>query len=173
MKTLLAFSVLTTCLVFLSFKIPSIKSIKKHQNNIECDSIPLLNKQIIDFVKTKIKKKVGRGECWDLAYEALELTKATWDGKYKYGNEMTVEHDCIFPGDIIQFENIVLKYTMDGREYKEKMSHHTAIIYEVKGKGDFILAHQNTSFTGRKVGLSPLDLKNVIKGKFKIYQPVK
>ena len=171
MKTLFLFPILITNWILLSSTTP-IKQIEK-SNISECDSTPLINKQILDFVKSKIKKKVGRGECWDLASEALKLVDAKWDGKYKYGKEVFVERDCIFSGDIIQFENVVLKYTIDGREYKEKMAHHTAIIYEVKGKGDFILAHQNTSFTGKKLGLSPLDIKNVTKGKFTIYRPVK
>lgn len=155
----------------MSSTTPSIRPIKK--TILECDSTPVLNKQIIEFVKTKIKKKVGRGECWDLAAEALQLVSAKWDGKYKYGKEVFVEKDCIYPGDIIQFEGVIIKYTIDGIEYKEKMAHHTAIIYEVKGKGDFILAHQNTAFTGRKVGLSPLQVVNISKGKYKVYRPVK
>ena len=52
------------------------------------------------------------------------------------------------------------------------MAHHTAIIYEVKGKEEFILADQNTGRSGRKVGLSPIEFKNITKGKFKIFRPV-
>src|SRR5688572_15897370 len=32
-----------------------------------CDTVPELNQKVIDFVKTKLNKKVGEGECWDLA----------------------------------------------------------------------------------------------------------
>ena len=43
------------------------------------------------------------------------------------------------------------------------MSHHTAIIYDVMDSTNFTLAHQNTSDSGRKVGLSPLDLNTIVK----------
>ena len=56
--------------------------------------------------------------------------------------------------------------------YQESMEHHTAIIYQVNGTGDYTLAHQNTAFTGQKVGTSHLNLKDVITGTFQIYRPV-
>ena len=48
-----------------------------------------------------------------------------------------------------------------------------AIIYEVKGNGEYVLAHQNTAYTGRKVGTSPLNLMNVTGGKITIFRPEK
>ncbi|MBD80145.1 MAG: hypothetical protein CL840_14625 [Crocinitomicaceae bacterium] len=137
-----------------------------------CDKVPKLNQKIIEFVDSKIKKKVGRGECWDLAFEALSSTDAKWDGQYKFGKEVFYRSECIFPGDIIQFERVKIKYEKDGITYNGEMAHHTAIIYEVKEIGVYTLAHQNTAFSGRKVGLSELDVKNISKGKFKIYRPV-
>ena len=53
------------------------------------------------------------------------------------------------------------------------MDHHTAIVYEVKDIGKYIIAHQNTSDFGRRVGLSELDLANIQKGRFTIYRPYK
>ena len=64
-----------------------------------CDSVPELNKKIIAFVKTKLNKKVGRGECWDLAAEALNSTQAKWDGNYVFGKEVNYKKDCVYPGD--------------------------------------------------------------------------
>lgn len=134
------------------------------------DSIPELNKKIKDFATSKLKKRVGTGECWDLAAEALLSVNAKWDMKYKFGREINYKAEQIFPGDIIQFENVILNYEMNGRKYTEKMAHHTAIIYEVKNNTNYTLAHQNTGYTGKKVGLSPLDLATLTKGKFKIYR---
>src|SRR5664279_3849155 len=76
---------------------------------ISCDTIPVLNKSIITFVKTKIGKKVGKGEFWDVAAEALNFAGAKWDGQYKFGKEVNYKKDCVFPGDIMQFEGITLK----------------------------------------------------------------
>ena len=145
-------------------------SFKNIQTN---DSIPALNKQIVEFVKTKIKKKVGTGECWDLAAEALQLVNAKWDMKYKFGKEIDYKKELIYPGDIIQFENVILNYEKDGKKYTEKMSHHTAIIYEVINKTNYNIAHQNNGYSGKKVGVSPLDIATLTKGKFKIYRAEK
>jgi hypothetical protein len=135
------------------------------------DSIPELNKQILKYVKTTIGKKVDRGECWDLANEALILVKAEWDLKYKYGNLVNPKKDIIYPGDLIQFEGVKVKYKQGNTTYTENMDHHTAIIYRIISKGVYELAHQNTGFSGRKVGLSTLDINTIINGKMSIYQP--
>ena len=136
-----------------------------------CDSIPKLNKEIIAYVNTKINKKVGNGQCWTLAAEALNLVNAKWDGKYIFGKEVFYNKECIYPGDIIQFEGVTVKYKENNSYITEKMQHHTAIIYEVKGEGDFILANQNTG-NSKKVVLTPLEIKNITRGKYKIYRPV-
>ncbi len=142
-------------------------------DRIDCDSIPALNQKIIFYVKTTIGKKVGHGECWDLAEQALDINQASWDHKYRYGIQVDPEKECLYPGDIIQFEGVVIKYRKGSRVYKETMEHHTAIIYELKADKVIVLIHQNTAFSGRKVGLSDLDMKTIVKGKIKIYRPVK
>ncbi|MBL7922416.1 MAG: hypothetical protein JNJ40_19020 [Bacteroidia bacterium] len=139
---------------------------------ITCDSIPVLNKQIIAFVNTNIGKTVGKGECWDVAAEALNKVNARWDGNYKFGKEVNYKKDCVFPGDIMQFENVVLKYSVGSKQFIEKMTHHTAIIYDVKGKEELVMADQNTGRSGKKVGLSPLNFKDMTKGSFKIFRPM-
>ncbi len=139
---------------------------------IPCDSIPLLNKKIINLVMQQIGKTVGRGECWDLAALVLNQSGAEWDKKFVYGRKVDPEKECVYPGDIIQFEGIKIKYTRERTVYTETMAHHTAVIYTVKSKGIFVIAHQNTGFSGRKVGLSELDLGTIIKGIYHIYRPV-
>lgn len=138
----------------------------------QCDSIPPLNKEILTFVKSKMKKKVGTGECWDLAKFALDEVGAKWDGELVYGRKLK-EGECIYPGDIIQFEKIKVKYKEGGDTFTETMSHHTAIIYEVKSQDEVTLAHQNTGYTGKKVGTSSLRFSTVISGDYYIYRPEK
>lgn len=141
------------------------------------DALPEMNKKIIEFVTKNIGKKVDRGECWDLANQALILVDAKWDHEYKYGKRLDPKKDEILPGDIMQFEKVKVKYVVvNGDETTttiEDMGHHTAVIYRVIEPGVFELAHQNTSFSGRKVGLSKLELKNITKGKYFIYRPTK
>jgi len=137
------------------------------------DNIPTLNKQIVEYVKTTIGKKVDRGECWDLANQALTRNNAEWDLEYKYGKLLNPKNDTIYPGDVIQFEGVKVKYKKGNTTYTESMEHHTAIVYRVIGKGVYELAHQNTGFSGRKVGLSTIDVSTITKGKMKIYRPIK
>jgi hypothetical protein len=169
MKLFVLFFVFVSSLSFYGFKETGLPSTKKI---IACDSVPALNKNIVDFVKTKIGKKVGKVECWDLAAEALNSVGAKWDGNYGFGKEVNYKKDCVYPGDIIQFEGVAIKYEIDKKKFIEKMAHHTAIIYEVKGKEEFVNADQNTGRSGRKVGIGPFDIKTITKGKFKIFRPI-
>lgn len=163
-------------LIFIGFTLESFKHVElpgKINSLHMQDSIPEMNKQIIAFVKTKIKTKVGTGECWDLAAEALKSVNASWNMPYNFGREINYKIEPVFPGDIIQFEGVQLNYIIDNKKYTEKMSHHTAIIFEVKNNSNFILAHQNNGYSGKKVGLSPLELNTLTRGKIKIFRPKK
>jgi hypothetical protein len=148
----------------------SLLAFRPHRS---CGETPELNKKIIDFVKTHMGKKVATGECWDVAAGALNSVGATWDGNYKFGKEVDYKKTCIYPGDIVQFEGAELKYQKGDTYYFEILTHHTAIIYEVKEKGDFVIADQNTKFSGKKVTTHPFVVKDLIKGKFTIYRPQK
>jgi len=136
-----------------------------------CDSIPALNQSIISFVNDHLNKKVGRGECWDLAAVPLNNLRAKWDGNLSFGTKVDYKSECVYPGDIIQFERVIVEYKYDGGFSRDEMPHHTAIIYEVKSTGDFIIAHQNYN-NKRKVILTPLTMANIKKGKAVIYRPV-
>jgi hypothetical protein len=137
---------------------------------------PPLNQKIIGYLETVIGKTVDRGECWDLANQALSISGAYFDRSsqksiYIFGKEVDPRREKIYPGDIIQFRNVKLQYEMDDAIYTETMAHHTAIIYKVYSDGHYQLAHQNTAFSGRKVGLSDLRLADVKTGKMKFYRP--
>jgi hypothetical protein len=173
MKFYVIISALIVGCFFLSFNNPESQTDQRRIIISDCDSIPELNKQIIDFVKMNIKKKVGKGECWDLAAEALNSIGAKWNGQYVFCTEVLYKTECVYPGDIIQFKDVRVQYEVNGKVYIEKMEQHTAVIYEVKNKGNYILAHQNTPFSGKKVGLSPINLKDINKGKITIYRPEK
>ena len=70
---------------------------------VQNDSLPFLNKEIIEFTTSKIGKKVGSGECWDLAAEALDYAGAKWKRSYVYGRKVDLSEEKVLPGDIIQF----------------------------------------------------------------------
>ncbi len=140
--------------------------------------IPELNQKVIKYVDSVMGKKVDRGECWDLAAGALAYADAYFDRTSKkaaliYGRRVNPDKDEIFPGDLIQFENVKMEWTEGNATYTETMSQHTAIVYKVNAKMDYEIAHQNTSAWGKKVQTSNLNLNRMKKGKVMIYRPVK
>ncbi len=140
--------------------------------------IPDLNEKIIEYVDTVVGKKVAYGECWDLAAAALDhagayLDRGSQKSIYIFGKPLKYKKDQIFPGDIMQLENVKLEYTVGNSIHTETMLHHTAIIYKVMDSGHFQLAHQNTSFSGRKVGISEFNMEHMKSGKIIFYRPYK
>jgi len=135
---------------------------------------PAVNLQIVEYVKSTIGTQVNRGECWDLAYEALVQHECMWDWEYEYGEVFDPEKETVFPGDLIQFENVVVKYKKENMIVTETMGHHTAIVYRIidQDKKIFELAHQNTEFSGKKVGLSEFNMSQVTDGEILFYHPV-
>lgn len=123
-------------------------------------------KKILAFCDANKGKKVGKGECWDLAKEALNSAEATWTPPYAFGKELK-KKDAILPGDIIQFEKVTIEYP-DGA-WKD-LPHHTAIVYKVMDGQKFIMAEQNANGK-RFVIFSEIDLSYVKKGKFTVYRP--
>ena len=138
----------------------------------DCDDVPELNQEIVDLADAELKKKVGTGECWDLAQYVLDATGAQWDKFEVYGKQINHNKDCIYPGDIIQFEKVKLEWEEDGVTYTETMTHHTAIVYEVSDENTLILIHQNTGQHGRKVGLTEFRMDAITKGEILVYRPV-
>ena len=134
--------------------------------------LPPLNGKVIEFVDAHMKKKVGRGECWDLAAEALQYAGASWDGKYKFGRRIDPAKEKVLPGDVVQFENVHAVDRTGNVQREERMTKHTAIIHHVHDDGIYTLAHQNTDLTGRKVGTSRFLMRSVVRGKVIIYRPV-
>lgn len=138
--------------------------------------MPNLNARIIEYVNTVIGKQVARGECWDLAAASLDYAGAYLDRSsqksiYVFGKVINPKKDKIFPGDIVQIENVKIEYSKGNMIYTENMIHHTAIIYEVLDVDIYNIAHQNTSFSGKKVGISELNLRNIKKGELTFYRP--
>lgn len=138
-----------------------------------------INSKVIDYVNQNMGKKVGRGECWDLAAEALAYSNAYFDRRSVktamiYGRELDPSKDKILPGDMIQFKKVKMKWQEGNTIYQAElgMPDHTAIVYKVNGTGDYEIAHQNTGEWGRKVGVNNFKLDRVTGGKLKFYRPV-
>ena len=153
-KNLPSLLVICTILLLCAFVIPQ-------------DNLPLTNKKIIEFCDMKLKKKVGNGECWDLANYALQYANAKWSPPYEFGKKVNYKTEQILSGDIIQFEKVKIEL---GNGSTEKMPHHTAIVYQVLGKNKYLIAHQNLSGV-KKVNKTELDLNFLTKGSVAFFRP--
>lgn len=152
--------------LFILFLFPLAAQAQK-----DCGSTPALNQEIVDLANSKLNKKVGTGECWDLAQMVLDETNADWDGYEGFGKLIDHENECLYAGDIIQFKNVKIEWEEGKYTYEEIMKHHTALIHEVKDDGTIVLIHQNTGQHGRKVGTSIFRINNMKKGKIMVYRP--
>ncbi len=138
------------------------------QNGIE------LNDKVIKFVDTVLGTSVGRGECWDLAQEALVSNLADWTRPTAFGLLLNPETSEIKAGDIIQFRSLTVSEQLPAgvtRLTTLGAPEHTAVIYEVLGKKRYILAHQNFG-NMRTVMKSAINLAHITGGKYWIYRPV-
>lgn len=170
-RVLIVIAVCTLSFLSASFTVPT--PLSPGYGNPNCDQVPELNQKMLAFVKASLNKKIGRGECWDLAAQGLNSIGASWDKSYGFGKEVDPGKDCIYPGDIVQFEGVKIQYQKGNTIYWEEMDHHTAVVFKVNARENYVLAEQNTSTLGKKVGLSNLELKNVLKGTYKVFRPVK
>lgn len=132
-----------------------------------------LNDKIIGFVTRAMGSTVGRGECWDLAQQALDTNLADWTRPTAFGRTLNPESDVIKAGDIIQFRNLKITERLPGgiiRNESLGAPDHTAVIYRVLGNKRYTLAHQNVRGK-RSVITSDINLTNATGGTYWIYRP--
>ena len=140
--------------------------------------LPPLNAKVIEYVNSVKGKRVDRGECWDLAFRALEYSESYFDRSSKkninvYGRLIDPKKEEVLSGDLMQFEGVKLQWKIRYTTFNAEMKHHTAIIHSVNGPGDYQIAHQNTQEWGKRVDINQFKMDRVIKGKIFIYRPIK
>ena len=139
-----------------------------------------INQSIVDFAKAQMGNRVGAGECWDFAEEALTQAGAknsndvmgaknvVPNADYKWGTRVQLFQ--LKPGDIIQFKGYT--YTFPGGTPGTR-PHHTAIVASVGKDGVVEVYEQNIS--GQYVETNTLYFKSTkevkITGQFWFYHP--
>lgn len=134
--------------------------------SFQIQELPITNKNIVEFCKQHLKKRVGSGQCWDLAEAALNFANADWSAPYNFGDEIERKKTPLLAGDIIQFEKVQLE--SEGNFVAFPL--HTAIVYKVLDKDRIIIVHQN--FNGvKKLGTFELNLQDLTKGTIQFFRP--
>lgn len=107
-----------------------------------CNSnVPLArmdSKNPIEFIDEHLGEKIGRGVCFDLVREIMELKNPHWYKKEWCNKSEMKKHISEFPqsGDIIWMKYVQMK---DG----SKTKNHIAIVYSVNSNGTITIAEQN------------------------------
>ncbi len=150
------------------------------------EGVEYLNEQVLAFAHEKMGKKIGRGECWDLAAQPLKALDATWNNKFVFGKKVAAGDSkglklepgmSLIPGDIIHFLKVKSSWTKsypDGRKAWGSetigMPDHVAILKKFDGKTTLTLLHQNVS--GKRYMVeTTTDIANIKSGSFIIYRP--
>ena len=119
--------------------------------------------KIIEFAMKNLKKKVDRGECWDLANAALNSNNADWTSPFGFGTKINMEDAK--RADIIQMTNIQMKFPNGSMNFPQ----HTAIILKKSGR-QITLIHQNFNNI-RYVDTLTINLDYIKKGKVEVFRP--
>ena len=127
-------------------------------------TLPVAGK-IMEFCKSNMGKKIDRGECWDLAYGALNSAKADWSAPFNFGDKIDYKKEVLKSADILQFTNV--KFIFPNRSMS--FPKHTAIVS--KANGDKILVYHQNFNNKRFVDTLTIDLANIKNGKIDAYRP--
>jgi hypothetical protein len=127
--------------------------------------IPLLNRRVLQFALSQMGRKVGNGECWTLADQALRRSGARGANNFNFGRQIPLAQ--IQPGDILQFKSA--RFDFGNSFYFFGTPDHTVVVLGVEGTKVSIL-HQN--FGKKIVTKLNVDFKNMTKGKVWAWRPV-
>ena len=126
-----------------------------------------IQREVVNFAADNIGRKIGRGECWDLADQALRAAGAEPPKGYTFGDRIPLNE--IQPGDILQFTSA--RFDEPGYWTIMGTPNHTAVVHAVGDTRAFIL-QQN--FDGKRyVTTYDLNLNNQTSGQIEAFRPVR
>lgn len=127
--------------------------------------------KVYDWARQQRNKRIGTGQCWDLADRALRhagarsSTTTGQDDNYDWGTPVNPVQ-AVIPGDILQFRNYMVKTTVTTK-YPDQSTestfeiigrpHHTAVVAANNGPKGLEILEQNL-FKGTPVQRNVLHL---------------
>ena len=132
-----------------------------------------VGEQVAAFAEASLNKKIGRGECWDLAQVALNKAGARWDGNYDFGTLVDRRTVPIQRGDIVQFDKVLIERRTERSMEQVTLGPHTAIVIAVLEEGRYVIVHQNFGRLGRRVSQCELIMADVKEGTISFFRPVR
>ena len=132
---------------------------------------PDLNVRVANYAVEHLGQKVGNGECWTLAKEALVSAGAQPPRLYEFGRELA-SNEPRLPGAILQFSQCQCVDVKPGRRSTCTLGspNHTAIVYSI-ANGLVTILQQNVN-GDKRVQTQTLNFSNMTSGTVKVYCPV-
>lgn len=141
------------------------------------------NEKIVNFVESKVGKKVGNGICHDLVAKALKKYSEIDEYKYFYKGMYgtMIDSSEVIPGDIMVFHKCKFEITYKDIRNNDttiisKIPRHVGIVMSVDGNNEFTIADQNSSGTKTKdtyvVIKQGYGSNNLIAGKVLFFRPL-
>jgi hypothetical protein len=126
-----------------------------------------LNQAVLKFAAAQVGKKVGNGECWTLAAEALKAAGAKHARGYTYGHKLAAG-DPVKPGDIMQFTSARFAGKSGRRTWSMSLGfpNHTAVVKAVLGPGRYQILQQNPG----PVSVATIDFKDLKSGTYEVWR---
>ena len=143
--------------------------------------MPDIGEELVQYAVTRLGKKVGQGECWDLPFHGLQAINAKTPhdlGKNLYVWGEPISLSDARRGDILQFEGVVIRRTWrteKGTEWKEWSfrDKHSAIVESVNG----VFFHLLNQHIGGKKTVTRLEIplgdEFITRGTIRAYRPIK
>lgn len=147
-----------------------------------------VNKVIAAWAANKVGHRVGDGECWTFAENALKSANAKTsndimgadgvnsDADYVWGTEVSLSN--LMVGDIVQFNYYTVHVDAADGSWQEETRgepRHTAIVASIGANGKVVVYEQNVP-EGKAVKKSTLYFKNTdsvtVSGKWWFYRPI-
>lgn len=121
--------------------------------------------KIVAYSKQQMGKKVGHGECWDLAQAALDAAGASWKAPFDFGDKIDYKKTDLQPADIMQFSNVSFSFPHGTMSFPQ----HTAIVY--KANKHMVTVFQQNFNKKRYVDTLTINLDQMKKGRLEVYRP--
>ena len=129
---------------------------------------PALNLKVLAYAETQLGNRVGNGECWTLAAQALISAGAMPARGYTFGRKLA-QGEAVCPGDIIQFESAHFEGHDGARHWWRQLGspHHTAVVRKVIRATRYEILEQNPN----PVASDTIDFATLKSGSYEIYRP--
>ena len=133
--------------------------------------LPDLNVRVVNFAVQNLGQKIGNGECWTLAQQALIKSGGQRPRGFVFGREL-VQNEPWLAGDIIQFTDCHFVDVQPNRRTTITLGEpdHTAIIHSIPN-GLVVVLEQNVNHD-KRVQTQTLNFATMTSGNIKVYRPL-